>query len=147
MRSLRSGSKTMSEHIYRLTVQWGDCDPADIVFFPRYYAWFDQAAHDLFSRVGLSHGEMTRRFGVVGMPIVEARATFLRPSKYGDELEIVSSVREWRRKSLVLEHRILKAGVLAVEGQVARVWAIRHPQDANRLKAVDIPDEVRAALI
>ncbi len=136
----------MTEHVYPLTVQWGDCDPADIVFFPRYYAWFDQATHDLFSRAGLSHAEMTRRFGVVGMPIVEAKAKFLLPSKYGDELEIVSRVSEWHPKTLVLEHRVLKAGRLAVEGHVTRVWAMRHPDDPNRLKAMAIPDAVRAAL-
>jgi 4-hydroxybenzoyl-CoA thioesterase len=37
------------------TVDWGDCDPAGIVFYPRYFAWFDRAAHRFFEAKGLDH--------------------------------------------------------------------------------------------
>jgi len=29
-------------------VQWGDCDPAGIVFYPRYFEWFDASTILLF---------------------------------------------------------------------------------------------------
>ena len=28
-----------------IRVQWGDCDPAGIVFYPRYFEWFDAVHH------------------------------------------------------------------------------------------------------
>jgi hypothetical protein len=33
----------------------------------------------------------------------------------------------------------------AVEGYEIRVWAHRHPEDPNRLKAMSIPVEIKAA--
>ena len=26
------------------TVEWGDCDPAGIIFYPTYYRWMDAAS-------------------------------------------------------------------------------------------------------
>ena len=31
-------------------VQWGDCDPAGIVFYPRYFEWFDACTILLFEK-------------------------------------------------------------------------------------------------
>ena len=28
-----------------LRIEWGDCDPAGIVFYPRYFAMFDHSTH------------------------------------------------------------------------------------------------------
>ena len=28
---------------HEVTVEWGDCDPAGIVYYPAYFKWFDQA--------------------------------------------------------------------------------------------------------
>ena len=34
-------------------VTWGDLDSAAIVFYPRFFAWADAAAHRLFARRGM----------------------------------------------------------------------------------------------
>ena len=36
-----------------LRIEWGDCDPAGIVFFPNYSRWMDAASHHFFVRCGL----------------------------------------------------------------------------------------------
>src|SRR5450631_3898284 len=33
----------------RFLVEWGDCDPANIVFYPRYLKWFDACTTGLFA--------------------------------------------------------------------------------------------------
>ena len=33
-----------------IRVQWGDCDPAGIVFYPRYFEWFDACTILLFEK-------------------------------------------------------------------------------------------------
>ena len=38
----------------RLAIEWGDCDPAGIVFYPRYFAMFDASTASLFQRALLS---------------------------------------------------------------------------------------------
>ena len=64
----------MIRHSYPIHVGWGDCDPAQIVFYPNYFAWFDQGAHLLFAHLGLPMGQLADDYGVVGLPIVDAKA-------------------------------------------------------------------------
>ena len=33
-------------------IEWGDCDPAGIVFYPRYFAMFDASTSYLFEAAG-----------------------------------------------------------------------------------------------
>jgi len=124
-------------------VEWGDCDPTDIVFYPRYFAWFDAGTMALFERAGLPKRRMLEEHGIVGMPIVDAKARFMIPSSYGDEIVVESTVAAWRRSSFDLRHRVLRGEALAVEGQETRVWAALDP-DTGRLKGRPIPAEIIA---
>lgn len=129
-----------------LTVEWGQCDPAGIVFYPRYFEMFDASTAALFSAaLGITKREMVARFDAVGFPMVDTRAKFHIPSAYGDKVRIESTIVGLRRSSFDVEHRILKDSALAVEGFETRVWVGRHPDDPTRIKARPIPDEVVAA--
>ena len=132
---------------YTLTIQisWGHCDPAKIVFYPNYFIWFDQSAHHLFDKAGENMGDLMDQYGVVGLPIVDAHAEFIYPSKYGDEIEVTSWISEWREKTLIVTHEIHNNGLLAVKGTEVRVWAKPHPDDPKRLQAQVIPDSIRAS--
>lgn len=126
----------------RWVVEWGDCDPADIVFYPRYLQWFDACTTALFKSAGLPIEELFKNFGVIGIPLVDVKARFVVPSTFGDELVAESSVTEFRRSSFVLRHQIFRNGVLAVEGFETRVWTGRDPEDPARMKAQALPKEV-----
>ena len=132
---------------YTLTIQisWGHCDPAKIVFYPNYFIWFDQSAHHLFDKAGANMGDLMDQYGVVGLPIVDAHAEFIYPSKYGDEIEVSSWISEWSAKTLIVTHEIHNNGLLAVKGTEVRVWAKPHPDDPKRLQAQVIPDSIRAS--
>jgi 4-hydroxybenzoyl-CoA thioesterase len=126
----------------RIRVEFGDCDPAEIVFYANYFRWFDQCTSALFRAAGLPLGELFKSHGVVGIPLVEARARFIIPSTYGDELVAESCVTEWKKSSFVISHRFLRDGVLAMEGWETHVWAATHPTQAHRLKSVPLPRDV-----
>jgi 4-hydroxybenzoyl-CoA thioesterase len=130
----------------RLLVEWGDCDPAGIVFYPRYLAWFDDCTTALFLAAGFPIQELFKSHGVLGVPLVDVKARFILPSSFGDELLAQSSVTEFRRSSFVLRHQYFKNGVLAVEGIETRVWAGLDPQDSKRMKSRPLPAEVIAGL-
>jgi len=40
-------------------------------------------------------------------------------------------------------HQLRRNGELLAEGRDTRVFAIRHPEDAARIKAIAIPEEIR----
>lgn len=126
----------------RWLVEWGDCDPADIVFYPRYLEWFDACTTALFKRVGLPIEELFKDFGVVGIPLVDVKARFIVPSTFGDELVAESGVTEFRRSSFVLRHQIFRKEMLTVEGFETRVWTGRDPENPARMRAQPLPREV-----
>ena len=126
----------------RILVEFGDCDPASIVFFANYFRWFDDCTTALFLAAGLPIRELFRSYGVVGIPVVEANARFIAPSTQGDELEVESSVAELGKSSFVITHRFFRKKELILEGRETRVWAAAHPTESNRLKALPLPKEV-----
>src|SRR5262245_36185599 len=107
-----------------ISIEWGDCDAAGIVFFPRYFAWFDGCTHALFARAGLEKHGMLDAFGIVGIPVVDAHARFLAPSTFGDVVTVESRITRWGRSSFDVQHRLLRGQELAVEGFETRVWTV-----------------------
>ena len=129
----------------RVTVQWGDCDPAAIVFYPKYFYWFDSASHALFDRLLEPKVELLQRLGIIGFPLAEASARFLRPSRVGQTIEIESEIVSCRDKRFTVAHRCTRDGELLLEGQEVRFAGRVDPADPQRLRAVALPAELIAA--
>lgn len=130
-----------------LTVEWGDCDPAGIVFYPRYFAMFDTSTGALFAAATrMTKHEMLRHYGIVGIPMVDTAAQFSVPSRYGDVIRIQTQVTALRRSSFSVSHTVLRGDTLAIKATETRVWAARHPDDPERLKGVPIPDDLATRL-
>ena len=130
-----------------LRIEWGDCDAAAIVFYPRYFAFFDAASHFLFERaMGMKMAPMTKQYGVMGIPMVDTRARFHTPCGYGDDVEIESRVVRFGRSSFDVEHRLAREGTLCVECWETRVWVAADPAEPRNLRGITIPDEIRARL-
>jgi len=126
----------------RILVEFGDCDPAGIVFFANYFRWFDDCTTALFLAAGFPIAALFSAHGVVGIPVVEATARFLAPSTQGDALVVESSVTDVRTSSFVIEHRFYHGRELLLEGKETRVWATEHPAKPGRLKAQPLPQEL-----
>lgn len=137
----------MASFIYRrrLTVEWGQCDPAGIVFNPRFFEMFDTNSWLLFeAALGIKPEALAHHYGIIGIALVDARANFLKPAKFGDAIEIASRVSEFRRSSFDVEHRLSIQGEIAVEGGETRVWAVRDKTDPDKIATAPIPAEVIA---
>ena len=125
------------------TVEWGQCDPAGVVFNSRFFEVFDQSTWLLFeAALGVKPHELAKAFNIVGVPLVDARANFLKPAKFGDVVEIASRVSKFRRSSFEVEHKLSVNGELAVEGGETRVWAARDKNSPEKFGAAMIPPEV-----
>jgi 4-hydroxybenzoyl-CoA thioesterase len=132
---------------HQVTIEWGDCDPAGIVYFPNYFSYFDASTNALFLRaLGFTKYEMIKRYDIVGIPLVDVGARFIVPSVFGEVVTIESTVAEIKRSSFRMLHRLLKGETLAVEGHETRVWVGRDPADPDKLKGKPIPEDVIARL-
>jgi 4-hydroxybenzoyl-CoA thioesterase len=129
-----------------LRIEWGQCDPAGIVFYPQYFIVFDTSTGWLFERTGLKPLAMRKKYQIVGIPIVETGARFFAPCRFDDEIVVESEVGEWGRSSFTVRHRVLKEGKLALEGFEKRVWAAPDPEHAGAIKAQPVPAEIIASL-
>ena len=129
----------------QLTVEWGDCDPAGIVFNPRFFEFFDASSWLLFeAALGVKQQDIASTYGIIGIALVDARANFLKPIKFGDKIEIASRVSEFRRSSFDVEHQVSSGGEIAVIGGETRVWAVRDKDNPGKINARPIPDDVIA---
>ena len=130
-------------HRRRFTIEWGACDPAGIVFNSRFFEFFDASTWELFeSALSVPRSELFALHDIAGIPLVDARARFLVPVKFGDAVEITSFIGEFRRSSFDVEHRLSAGGELAVEGRETRVWAARDKRDPLRMRARPVPAAV-----
>ena len=128
-----------------IRVQWGDCDPAGIVYYPRYFEWFDASTILLFEKAtGMTKVKMLEKYEGAGLALLEARAVFKVASHYGEDIDIETQVTEFRRSSFFVQHKVTKAGVLALEGHETRLWTVRDAKNDNRLRSGAIPPEVLA---
>ena len=140
------------EVVYTQRVEFGDCDPARIVWFPNFFRWIDAASRHFFVQCGVQPWHETERtLGVIGTPVVDTHATFVRTASYGDILQIHTSIAQWRNKSFVQTYRVTRAnpqdtqgGVdLIMECQEVRIFAARREDGTNGIRAVPVPPSIR----
>ena len=135
----------MLTHRSEIQIEWGDCDPLGIVFFPRYFEYFDACTNALFHRAfGFKKPELLRRYNLAGIPLVHASCNFVVPSSFGDVVYVDSCVREWGKSSFQVQHRLYRGDLLAVEGIEKRVWTIRNTDGPRKFSGATIPEEVKA---
>ena len=94
----------MFVHRRDVQIQWGDCDPANIVYYPRYFAMFDDSTSILFEAAGFSKQDIIHKYGLVGIPMVDTRAKFHIASTHGDWITIESRVESFKRSSFEVTH-------------------------------------------
>lgn len=125
-------------------IQWGDCDPANIVYYPRYFAMFDDSTSTLFEVAGFSKQDLVHKYGLVGIPMVDTRAKFYIPSTYGDWITIETKIESIKRSSFEVKHSVYKGEALALEGFETRVLVGRDPGNPDKLKSAPFPAEMVA---
>jgi 4-hydroxybenzoyl-CoA thioesterase len=130
-------------HRRQFTIEWGDCDPAGIVFNSNFFVFFDSSTWDMFEKVlGVNRADIGKTYDMVGFPLVDVRGRFLKPAKFGELVVVESEVSEFRRSSFDVQHRLTVRGELAAEGTETRVWAGTDPSDPAKMKAKPIPQTV-----
>ena len=131
--------------VYEVKVQFGDCDPAGIVFFPNFSKWMDASSLHFFMECGVPPWrELVKSTGIIGTPLLEIHTKFLRPATYGETLQIHTSVEEWRDKVFIQQHVVKRGDDLLCEGRETRAFVIHPPGEPDRIKAIPIPADIRA---
>ena len=136
----------MVSHALTVKVRWSEADPAGIVFYPRFFEWFDLGTEALFESLGLPWPEMFSASQIVGVPIVESGARFASPVRYGDEVRIETTVSEVREKTFRVEHEVSVGPRHCATGFEVRAWVARPEHPGGALAARPIPARIAARL-
>jgi len=130
------------EATYRGTVYPWQCDHVGHMNIMWYVGKFDEANWNLFARVGLSPSYL--RESGCGMAAVQQNITYRRELLAGDIVEIRSTLREVREKSIRFVHEMRNAetGEVAAICEMTGVHIDRHVR-----KAAAFPDTIRSAAL
>jgi len=124
-------------------VQWGDCDPAGIIFYPTYFRWMDAACWAFLASVGYDAKRM--RAEHFAMPLVSADCQFLHPAQQGDRCMVRSRVARFGGKSFVVSHEVQREdGMPLAKGSETRVWSRFEEGPGSRMRGQAIPEELKA---
>ena len=135
-------------HRREFVIEWGHCDPAGIVFNPRFQEYFDWSCVALLqAATGLTKTQMRDLYNFKGIPIVSVQAKFISSITYDDEVAIFSAVVGVKRSSMDFRHCLTSRGQVSVECSQTRVWCVADPENSARPKSSPIPADVVSKLI
>jgi acyl-CoA thioester hydrolase len=128
----------MSIHKTEVRVRFGDTDPYGVVYFVSYFRYCHRGIEEFLRYLGLAPEAIFRnREEKFGLPIVAADCRFLAPARYGDLLEMHTSVKERKDKAIVFQFQFYRPGDsrLLAEGSATCV-AIDHTWKSRPLPEV-----------
>lgn len=129
-----------------LLVRFKHCDPAGIVFYPRYFEMMNDLVEDWCADgLGLSFGEMHLRDGM-GVPTANIECRFSAPSFLGDTLSRSLEVIRLGRSSMTLRIRFAGANdETRLEATLVLVWVAKG--EGGRPAAIAVPAAQREAIV
>lgn len=125
---------------HALTIHFGNCDPAGIVYTPQYFHLFNTVLEGWYGQaLGISYYELIAARHT-GLGYAHASADFATPARMGETLEVAVIVNAVGRSSVTLGLHAFKDGVECVRATfVTVVTSLRDH------KPMPVPDDLRAA--
>lgn len=126
----------------RITVRFGDTDPAGFVYYPNLFHYFHVAMEEFFAaRCGIGYAQLIADERL-GFPTVNAQAEFFAPVVYGDEVEVEVFVSRVGRTSATFEYGVRRVadGTLC-----ARATLVQAAMNLDTRRAVPVPERYALA--
>ena len=107
------------------TVRFAHCDPAGIVFYPRFFELMQEATEDFFRHaIGMPFEELVSRDGIV-MPIVSLDVRWHAPSRLADVLAIDVGVARLGAASIDFTYEMTCGGERRMSARTTQVQTRR----------------------
>ena len=98
----------------------------------------------MFNKLGMEWSTFWPERGIAGLPLVDASATFKGPARMDDEINVISWVDDWKGKTFIVRHDIIKKDEVIVEGKEVRACVAADAASDKGIKAILIPEDVIA---
>jgi acyl-CoA thioester hydrolase len=119
-----------------IRVRYADTDQMRMVYYAKYFEYFEQGRSDLLREVGLPYARI-EELGFF-MPVAEAHAKYLKPARYDDLLTVSTILREIPRARVNIEYELHDAGAgdLIATGHTAHSFIDAKTGRVSRAPAV-----------
>lgn len=109
------------QHRFALTVYFEDTDTAGIVYYANYLKYMERARSDFLRAVGIDQrAAIEAADGVYAVADVAIR--YLRSARLGDELVVVSTVRQVRAASVAIHQRVMRGPEQLTDARVTAAF-------------------------
>ena len=131
------------EFRHRRRVHFQDTDLAGIIHFSNYFRYMEETESEFLFALGAQSGETDFEAWFLS-PRVGVQAEFLRPARFGDQLDVLLSVEHVGRSSIGFRFRFLRGDELVARGSMRAVY-VGHSEDGG-IRSTAIPDKLRPLL-
>ncbi|MBS1718179.1 MAG: acyl-CoA thioesterase [Armatimonadetes bacterium] len=125
-----------------IKIRFQHCDPAGIVFYPRYFEMFNQVVEDWFSDELHMPFQTMHLQNKLGVPIVRAECDFLSASRIGETVTFSLQVQYIGAKSF----RLSMTASMGSEVRLKALLTLACVTLGEPLRSVAMPDNLRAAM-
>lgn len=89
----------------KIRVRYADTDQMKMVYYAKFFEYFEQGRSDLLRRIGLPYPEIE----AMGyhLPVVEAHAKYLKAARYDDLLVVKTMVKDMPQVRIRIEYVML----------------------------------------
>ncbi|MBM3615957.1 MAG: acyl-CoA thioesterase [Alphaproteobacteria bacterium] len=123
-----------------IQIEFNHCDPAGIVFYPRYFEMTNSVVENFFAdEIGRSFAQMHNDGMKNGVPTVHIEADFVAPSRLGDKVDFTLVVRKLGGSSVTVEITGRMGDEVRMRARITLVWI-------DNMKAARWPEAMRARL-
>lgn len=126
----------------RITVRFGDTDPAGLVYYPNIFHYFHIGLEEFFAaRCGISYQSLMADERI-GFPTVNAQTQFLVPFVYGDEVDVEIFVSQIGNSSATFEYHARRASDRML---CARSTQVHVAMNLDTRRPLPLPEKYRHA--
>jgi acyl-CoA thioester hydrolase len=131
----------MISYDYRFRVRYKDIDQMGVMYYSRYYEYYEAARTDLMHDLGLSYKELEEQ-GIM-MPVVHSESDYFSGPRFDDELIITTQVREMQASRMVIHYEMHFPNETEILNSGMSVHAFVKPNG----KATRMPKNLQQALM
>ena len=98
----------MIRYDHPITVYYKDIDQMGIVYYSRYFEYFEEARTEMLSSIGLDYSNVEENGAM--LPVIEAHCEYKKGATFSQDLIVKTYIRELPKVKIKFEYKICPAG-------------------------------------
>ena len=98
----------MIRYDHPIKVYYKDIDQMGIVYYSRYFEYFEEARTEMLSSIGLDYSNIEENGAM--LPVIEAHCEYKKGATFSQDLIVKTYIRELPKVKIKFEYKICPAG-------------------------------------